>query len=326
MSEETRYYYDPETCTFVEVERGPRYWLKWGSALLVTVLVLAVGAVWVLDTQMVTPQEKVLKAENQALEQLLSRANNRMGTLSDKLDQLAKKDRKLYRTLLQTDPISEDIREVGVGGADPHRSFDQFDEKTATLLRETAETLGKIERRVSLQSASYRELISVAEGREKRLEQLPAIMPANGPVVSGYGKRFHPVLEVRKMHAGIDLLLRRGTPVMATGDGIVRRAGHSPAYGHYVDIRHPAAGYMTRYAHLSEFAEGLERGQRVERGDTIAYSGNSGRSTGPHLHYEVRTTDGRTENPVYFFAPEMTPSQYFQLAEQTERLEAPTAG
>ena len=317
------YYFDPETCSFVEVETSYKQYLGPAALVLVLALVLAGGITWVMDTYWIgTPEEVALKSENEALQEQLTRVSERMGVLSQELDKLAETDRELYRTLLQADPISEDVRQVGIGGSDPYEAYDRFDGVTSSLLRTTAKTLDRLERQMNLQSTSYRELTKQAEQREVYLEELPALIPADGPIVSGYGKRYHPILKVRKMHGGLDILVRPGTPVVAPADGIVRRAGRSPTYGKYVDLRHPESGYMTRYAHLSEFAPGIRRGRRVGRGDTIAYSGNSGRSTGPHLHYEVRDLQTkRTLNPVYFFAPDMTPTRYEDLLAKTERLE-----
>lgn len=316
-----KYYYDPDTCTFVEADDSQQKLLKRGALAAVAVVVVAALLAWGMDLHLVeTPEELALKSENEALKEQLERASNRMDMLAQRLDHIARTDRELYRTLLQAEPISKDVRQVGVGGTDSYKDYDRFDQETASLLRKTSRTLDQLERQMSLQSASFRELTQMAQSRERELEQLPAIRPANGPITSGYGKRYHPVLKVRKMHTGVDFLLEKGSPVVAPGDGIVKRTGRSATYGRYVDLKHPAAGYTTRFAHLSKIPAGIRRGRHVERGDTIAYSGNSGRSTGPHLHYEVRDSEGRTLNPAYFFAPDMTPNKYQKLLAKTERL------
>lgn len=323
MDPDTQYYYDPETCTFVEVETTWKEWLAQVGQILGLAVLLAGLAVWGMDAYWVTtPEEQSLRVENRALERQLGKVNSEMSTLSSKLDTLTKRDRRLYRRLFEMEPISEDVRQVGVGGADPYREFDRMGDTASSLLRETAQKLDKLERQMALQDASYRELTSIAANRSDRLEQLPAIRPANGPIVSGYGMRHHPVLEVRKMHAGVDFLLRRGTPVMATGNGTIQRASQNSAYGNFVDVEHPEAGYVTRYAHLSRIPDEVRRGVRVERGDTIGYSGNSGRTTGPHLHYEVRTPEGETLDPMPFFVPDMTPEAYRKLEERTQQYEA----
>ncbi|MFP4227395.1 MAG: peptidoglycan DD-metalloendopeptidase family protein [Salinivenus sp.] len=323
MDEDTRYYYDPETCTFVEVEPTWRERLAQVGQIVGLAVLLTGFAIWGIDAYwMTTPEEQSLQAENQALERQLDEVNGQMSELTSRLDTLTERDRRLYRRLFEMEPISDDVRQVGVGGADPHSEFDEMDATARSLLRETAQKLDKLERQVKLQGASYRELSSAATDRTERLKQLPAIRPADGPIVSGYGMRHHPVLEKRKMHSGVDFLLRRGTPVVVSGNGTVKEASQNAAYGTFVDVEHPEAGYITRYAHLSERAEGLHRGRRVERGDTIGYSGNSGRTTGPHLHYEVRTLDGETMDPKPFFVPDMTPEAYRELEQREQEYES----
>lgn len=320
MNQDPKYYYDPETCTFVKVERTWKDYLARAGQIVGLAVILTGLAVWMLDVHWVTtPQEKSLKVENKALERQLDRVSSRMSTISAQLDTLAKKDENLYRRLFQIEPISEDVRQVGVGGSDPYERFEQMEEDASSLLKTTAQKLDKVERQLSLQGASYEELSEVAEERHRRLTELPAIRPADGPIVSGYGMRQHPVLKVRKMHAGVDFLLRRGTPVVATGNGQIVRATSSPAYGNFVEVRHPRAGYITRYAHLSDIADEVRRGATVKRGDTIGYSGNSGRSTGPHLHYEVHNQSGQALDPMRFFVPDMTPEAYYELEERTEK-------
>lgn len=319
MNQGQKYYYDPESCSFEEVERTWKDYASHYGRIMGLAAIMAGLAVWALDVYWVTtPEEQSLKIENQALEQQLDRVNGRMTTLSAQLDTLERRDQKLYRRLFQMEPISEDVRQVGVGGADPYEEFDDMGKDVSSLLKTTAKKLDKLERQMSLQGTSYQELSEVAQNRSKRLEQLPAIRPANGPIVSGYGMRQHPILKVRKMHAGVDFLVRRGTPVMTTGDGVIRRATHSAAYGNFVEVRHPEAGYFTRYAHLSEIPDDIRRGIEVERGDTIGYSGNTGRSTGPHLHYEVHNQSGQTLDPMRFFVPDMSPEQYHELEKRTE--------
>lgn len=134
--------------------------------------------------------------------------------------------------------------------------------------------------------------------------------------------REHPVLKVRKMHGGVDFLVRRGTPIVAAGNGRIQRATYTSGYGNVVEVRHPEAGYVTRYAHLSEIADGIRKGVEVGRGDTIGYSGDTGRSTGPHLHYEVHNQSGETLDPMRFIVPDMSPDSYHELEERTQEYQA----
>lgn len=318
MPKNRYYYYDHESCSFVEVKaRRSRVYLQ-GFAVLVVAFLLASAISWGVDEFTQTPQEMTLMAENEALRHELTEISGRVETFSDELRKLSEADQELYRTLFQAEPISDDVRQVGVGGTDPYEKYSRFSSSTATLLRSTSENLDRLERQINLQNTSYRELSKLADEREDQLREMPAILPASGPVVSGYGMRFHPILRVRKMHHGIDVLVDTGSPVVSTGDGIVREARFSSTYGNFVEIEHSSTGYSTLYAHLSKIDGAVKPGRKVNRGQVIGLSGSTGRSTGPHVHYEVRDKGDRTVNPLYFFAPSMTPSEYKKLVEQTE--------
>lgn len=312
------YYYDHESCNFVEVKAKQSRIYMQGAAVLVVAFLLASAISWGVDEFTQTPQELALIAENKALQRELTGISERVERFSKELNQLSESDEHLYRTLFQVDPISDEVRQVGVGGSDAYEKFNRFSAATGSLLRTTAESLDRLERQINLQNSSYRELNKLAVEREEQLRQMPAILPASGPVVSGYGMRRHPILRVRKMHHGIDVLVDTGSPVVAAGDGVVREAQFSAGYGNFIVIEHPATGYSTLYGHLSEIGKHIRPGRSVKRGEVIGFSGSTGRSTGPHVHYEVRDEENRTVNPVFFFAPSMTPDQYAELVERTE--------
>lgn len=318
MSKNRYYYYDHESCTFVEMvpdqkKRYLRYGM-WGGGTLVFALILAL----LFGDSMTTPSELALKAENEALKTQLEETSERMGAYSEQLEEMAEADQQLYRTLLQAEPIGEDVRQVGVGGADLNERFDVFRRSTSDLLSNTAEQLDELERKISLQSSSYRELTELASQHEERLAQLPALKPIDGPIVSSYGMRTHPVLQVRQMHHGVDILVDIGTPIYAPGDGVVREVSSTSAYGNFLVIEHPEAGYNTLYAHLSEVPSHVTPGSTVSRGDEIAFSGNTGRTTGPHLHYEVRDSSDQPVNPSEFFTPGLTPSEFQLMIAQSD--------
>ena len=260
-----------------------------------------------------------MQEENVALQEQLDLAGQRIQDFASRLDELSESDQNLYRLLLQADPISEDVRQVGIGGADPYAKFDRFSSSTAKLLRETAQQLDQLERQISLQNSSYRELSDLAETHQLALEQLPAIMPADGKVTSFFGMRHHPILKIRKLHPGVDIPLDTGTPIFATGDGIVEKAEYNVnGYGYHVVVMHPKAGYKTLYAHLSKIPDHIRPGRQVKRGERLGLSGNTGLSKAPHLHYEVHDMEGRRLNPIRFFAPSMTPQQYKALLAASE--------
>lgn len=310
MSKNRYYHYDHETCSFVEVKPKRTRVYAQLTALGVGALVLATVFTLALDRMMESPQELALQEENQALQQQLDLAGQRIDDFAADLKELSATDQTLYRLLLQADPISEDVRQVGVGGSDPYEQFDRFSASTSSLLKTTTQKLDQLERQLSLQNTSYRELAKLARDQERWLNQMPAIMPTDGRVTSFFGMRNHPILKIVKMHPGVDIPVPRGSAVYATGDGVVEKAGYTSGYGLRVLIQHPIAGYKTLYAHLSKIPPHMTPGRLVKRGEQIALSGNTGLSVAPHVHYEVQDLDGRKLNPIRFFAPSMTPQQY----------------
>lgn len=319
MAKNRYYYYDEETFSFVELKPKRSKVIKKAALLLLASVVLAGVISLGMDKVIGTPQELSLLEENEALQEQLYLVKERMNEFSDQLSSLAEHDQELYRTILQADPISDDVRMVGVGGTDVYEEFDRFSPTTTEILKETAAQLDELERRVNLQNHSYRELSTLAGKRSDWLMQMPAIMPVdNGRISSGFGMRLHPILRIRRMHAGIDFTLPVGTPIHATGDGVVRKAGENSGLGKYIELHHPATGYSTVYGHLSSIPKAIRVGKKVKRGEQIGLSGNTGLSSAPHLHYEVRDKNRKPINPVLFFLPSMTPEQYQELIADAE--------
>ncbi|WP_412068437.1 M23 family metallopeptidase [Rubrivirga sp. IMCC43871] len=317
MADNRFFFYDHDACTFVEVEPSRKgLWLKAGAVLCLSLVLSAVG-VGVLSNLMTSPAEVAQAEEIDALRGQLASAHSQLTGFSEELEELAETDREIYRTVLNAEPISEDEFQLGVGGASDDR-FARFSTPTAELLTETAETFDRLERQLELQSRSYDEIRSLATDRDAVLRQQPAILPLKGArLTSGFGMRFHPILRVSRMHAGVDFPTPVGTPLYAAGDGTVSFVGTKGGYGNVIEVDHPLAGKVTRYAHLSRVADGVRVGSAVRRGQTVAYSGNTGLSTAPHLHYEVRLLNAeRTPiNPVATFVPDVTPAQYRELLE-----------
>ncbi|WP_412060539.1 M23 family metallopeptidase [Rubrivirga sp. IMCC45206] len=317
MADNRFFFYDHDACTFVEVEPSRKgLWLKAGAVLCLSLVLSAVG-VGVLSSVMTSPAEVAQAEEIDALRGQLASAHSQLTGFSEELEELAETDREIYRTVLNAEPISEDEFQLGVGGASDDR-FARYSTPTAELLTETAETFDRLERQLELQSRSYDEIRSLATDRDAVLRQQPAILPLKGArLTSGFGMRFHPILRVSRMHAGVDFPTPVGTPLYAAGDGTVSFVGTKGGYGNVIEVDHPLAGKVTRYAHLSRVADGVRVGSAVQRGQTVAYSGNTGLSTAPHLHYEVRLlNEARTPiNPVATFVPDVTPAQYRELLE-----------
>lgn len=262
-----------------------------------------------------TPKTKRLQRENQ---QLLSQYELMSKDL-DKVDQVLKdleqRDDNIYRVIFEAEPIPSNVREAGFGGINKYSRLEYLD--NAELIISTAKRLDVLSKKAYIQSKSYDEVMKMALNKEKMLASLPSIMPVSNKDLkrtsSGWGYRMHPIYKVRKMHWGQDFSAPIGTPVYATGDGVIKDVGGSKrsrvGFGLEIKIDH-GYGYETLYGHLSGF--NVKRGQKVKRGEIIGYVGNTGGSTAPHLHYEVHK-NGQRLNPAYYLFQDLSPQEYDQM-------------
>ena len=234
-----------------------------------------------------TPKDRLLTRENEHLKIQYKLLNKKMDQIDQVLGSIAERDNTIYRTYFNSAPIPEEQRKAGFGGVNRYRELEGFN--NSELVINTSKRVDVISKELSVQSKSLDEIIKLAGEKSKLLAAIPAIQPVRNEnlkaVASGYGYRNDPFTKVRKFHAGMDFSAKSGTPIYATGDGVVVKADNTASgYGNCIVIRH-GFGYETLYAHLSKYK--IKRGQRVKRGDIIGYVGSTGRSEAPHLHYEV---------------------------------------
>lgn len=314
MPEKNHYYYDADQCEFVPVLYDTKKKLVHSlSFWLINGIVLGCIAFSLLTKSVGTPAEIALKDENRALINQLKNAEISITDIETKLDEITELDNEMYRSILGLDHVSDDLRRVGVGGADIYSEFDHHSREVSEILRSTASKLDRLERKINVQKISFNEIKSHYNNNKERLRNVPAIKPVNGIILSGYGMRQHPVLGYRRMHEGVDFRAEINTEVFTTGDGVVKFAGRRGTYGNLLEIDH-GFGIVTRYAHLSRFEEGIRPGKKVSRGDIVAYTGNSGLTQGPHLHYEVKV-DGKHSNPINYLIADITPEEYLMFKE-----------
>ncbi|MBA7531935.1 hypothetical protein ES705_24161 [subsurface metagenome] len=224
---------------------------------------------------------------------------------------------KIYRGILELDSLPDNIRIAGTGGYDPYAAPpESFSSKVFSSL---ITKINILQNQISVQNESYDEILNIARERNTKLEHYPAITPVNCTkyiwISSYYGSRNDPFTFHLKSHQGIDFVGPRNTEIFSTACGSVTLVKHSRrGYGNEVVIDH-GFGYSTRYAHLNKIL--VEEGQKVERGELIGLMGNTGRSTGTHLHYEVRMNN-RPINPIYYFADDMTPEEFEKLTDKSD--------
>jgi murein DD-endopeptidase MepM/ murein hydrolase activator NlpD len=240
--------------------------------------------------------------------------NKKMKQVQTVLNDLQDRDDNIYRVIFESDPIPSSIRNAGFGGSDRYKDLEGYG--NTQLMKETTERLDRITKQLYIQSKSFDEVVKMAKGKEKLIASIPAIMPLNNKnlkhLPSGYGWRTHPIYKTQEFHPGMDFTAEQGTPIYATGDGVVEIAdANAQGYGNHVVINH-GFGYQTLYGHMSKIA--TTPGKKVKRGDLIGYVGSTGLSTGPHVHYEV-IKNGEKVNPINFYYNDLSPQEYQLMLE-----------
>jgi murein DD-endopeptidase MepM/ murein hydrolase activator NlpD len=224
---------------------------------------------------------------------------------------LQQRDDNLYRVLFGAEPIPLSIRQGTKRKIEYYEQLSRMTNKQ--LSADLALKVDILEKEIYVQAKSYDEVLDMAKNQEIRMENIPAIQPVMNKdlkrVASGYGMRIDPVYHVRKFHQGMDFTAPTGTEVFATGNAKVKFAGWKQGYGNTVILDH-GYGYETLYAHLYKAL--VRKGQKVRRSDIIALVGNTGKSTGPHLHYEVRL-NGKPVDPRNYYFYDLSPEEYDQM-------------
>jgi murein DD-endopeptidase MepM/ murein hydrolase activator NlpD len=273
------------------------------AAGLATVLI---GAALFFSTELLTQiiyqnKLKEIRSEYHTIAATLTELQERLDQLDAQMAVIEEKDRAI-RTYADLPQIDQDIRALGIGGARLESSvpINELAPKVKQKLSELELDIDRLSREVKLELASYETIYDRVRENAERMRYIPSIRPVLGGYLnSGFGYRRDPFDGRRRFHYGLDITVSAGAPVFAPADGVVQDARYRGGFGKYIKINH-GHGYTTMYAHLSQI--NVKRGERVKRGDLIGRTGNTGRSTAPHLHYEVHYF-GTPQNPMdYFFA------------------------
>jgi len=309
-----KYKYNPNTLNYEKIQLTLKDRLKTLTVYVLTGLFFAGIIIALAYTFVDSPKELNLKRENAQLQQQYELLNKDMAQMERVLADIERRDDNIYRVIFEAEPISDGVRRSGVGGVNRYTHLKGFN--NSDLVIESTRRLDQVAKRLYIQSKSFDDVIEMAKNKEELLAAIPAIQPVANKdlkrLASGYGYRIDPIYKVRKMHWGMDFSSPTGTDIVATGDGRVQKVVNSRGgYGKHLIIDH-GFGYQTLYAHLSNTE--VRRGQKVKRGDVIGKVGNTGKSTGPHLHYEV-IKDGRKVNPANFYFNDLTPEEYDLMIE-----------
>lgn len=312
MSKKRYYIYNSETDTYEPViisgnKRALIIINRLVSGILVGVCLFAV-----LMHFFGSPKERKISKERDLLTIKYDIMSKRLDEALLVLNDMRQRDDNLYRVILQGDPISLETRKASMGLA---KYEDLMNLKDADLAITTNKKMDYLRRQLYIQSNSLEEITELCKTHEDKLKKIPAIQPVSNKdlkqTASGFGWRVDPIYQTRRFHQGMDFSAPIGTPVYVTGDGTVKKAGYERGYGNVVYIDH-GYGYVTVYAHLSKIL--IRKGAKVTRGTEIAHVGNTGKSTGPHLHYEVHY-NGNVMNPMHYYFLDLSPEEYEAMTE-----------
>ncbi len=318
MAKRIKYFYNTNTLKYEKVEISLTRKIFRVLGYLASVAVFATMVMIFAYTYIDSPKEKRLKREIEQLTLQYDFLQERLKIMEVVMEDLEDRDDNIYRVIFEAEPISDDIRKAGYGGVNKYKSLESFDYSDVVI--ETSKKLDRVAKEMYVQSKSYDELLKEVKNKNKLLSSIPAIQPIPNKnlraMASGYGYRIHPIYKTSKMHTGMDFTAVIGTPIYATGDGYVSTAdGSGRGYGNHVVLNH-GYGYQTLYGHMSRIK--ARRGQSVKRGEIIGYVGNTGTSTAPHCHYEVRK-NGKPINPINFYYNDLSPKEYQQMLEMSSR-------
>ena len=311
-----KFVYNPKTLTFEKYRKplAARIWNFLGFIILVGTL--AFGLNIIITNYFPSLKEQSLVREMDQMKIKYSALNEQLEMMSKVLDNIQDRDANVHRMIFGIDPIDQDVWNAGVGGHNPYAELTNY-KNSGDLLMGTLQKADQLARQLTLQSRSLDSLEFVAGEKEAYFNAIPSIKPVRSDqlkrkikYLSGFGMRLHPIHKIPKMHEGLDFTAPKGTPIQATGDGIVIRARKDKSgYGNNILIDH-GYGYTSLYAHMKDMD--VTVGNHVKKGQKIGTIGNTGTSTAPHLHYEIRYKD-KAINPIHYCMDGLTPEEYEEM-------------
>jgi murein DD-endopeptidase MepM/ murein hydrolase activator NlpD len=312
----TKYIFNSKTLAYEEVRKSGGQKIANTFLFLITAFAFSVGLTVLGYFFTQTPRERMQKAELEQVKLQYSIMNSRLDKLQKLMNEMSDRDDNIYRIIFEAEPIPKSIRKAGYGGVDRYEQLEGY--SNSELLINTAKKLDNLASQMYVQSKSFDDVYEMARNKELMLASIPAIQPVNNAdlkrLSSFYGYRIDPIYKINKFHAGVDFSAPRGTPIYASGSGkIVKTSKGSRGYGNTVLIDH-GFGYQTFYAHIQNIK--VKAGEEIKRGQIIGTVGNTGKSTAPHLHYEVRK-NGHTVNPIYYFFNDLSPAEFGLVLEQS---------
>lgn len=313
-----RYHFNPKSLKIEKVRVTFRQKLIRLMSVIATALVFSSVVLLLAYNFLDSPKERMLKRELEQYELQYKILNDRLNKVQAVVTDIQDRDDNIYRVIFESEPIPSSIRKAGFGGADRYEKLEGY--KNSEIIKGTTKKLDMITSQLYVQSKSYDEVFELAKRKEEMMASIPAIQPVSNKdlrrIGSYFGYRTDPFYKVTKLHEGIDFTASVGTEIYATGNGKITEIERSRGgYGNCIVIDH-GFGYKTLYAHLSKID--VKQGQKVVRGQVIGRVGNTGKSTAPHLHYEVHKSS-RAIDPINFFFNDITPEEYELMIELSQR-------
>jgi murein DD-endopeptidase MepM/ murein hydrolase activator NlpD len=307
-----KYYYNTHTLRYEKLETPLRVRLLQVFAFIIACLLSGLIIVFIIFKYIDSPKEKILRQENDDMKESYSLLTGRLNELELQMDELENRDNNVYRAIFGSDPIPDSARVKDMEKKNEVKLVARMGE--GELVKGITKQLNNLLLRTAYQDKSYVFIADLVKNKEKLLNATPYIQPVSNKnlnrIGGGFGYRIDPVYKDRRRHLGMDFTAPQGTPIYATADGVVIDAGfNTGGYGNRVLINH-GFGYQTLYGHMYKIKARV--GQKVKRGEVIGYIGNTGKSTGPHCHYEVHRS-GIPVDPIYYFYNDLTPAQFDRI-------------
>lgn len=307
-----KYYYNTHTLRYEKLTTPFKVKLLRFFGFISALLVSSAIIIYVYNRFLPKPTDLEANRKNELLKENYKQLNGKVKTLQGQMASLESRDNEVYRSIFEANPLPDSARAKLI---EKKKELDKVQVMNDDALSvEIASQLNNIDARITYQFTSYNNIEKLINNQEAKLSSIPAIQPVSNKqlnrIASGFGMRIDPVYGTPKMHKGLDFTAPQGTPIYATGDGTVALAGYGEGgYGNHVEINH-GYGYKTLYGHMVRIK--VRAGQKVKRGEVIGWVGSTGKSTGPHCHYEVYVNSNAVD-PVYFFYNDLNAEQYDQL-------------
>lgn len=316
MAKKIKFHFNPETLNYEPIIQTLAAKIRQIFIHLFSGISLGALFFFVFVSTFDSPEEKQLLLEKSRIQAQYKILQRQLDEAQEVMTDLQQRDDNLYRVIFQAEPIPYEVRKATIANTEYYEQL--LNMTNSEIVANTTKRMDEIRKQIYIQSRSYDDLVKLSKSKEEMLECIPAIQPVMNKdlkkMASGFGWRIDPIYRTRRFHAGMDFAAATGTDIFATGNGTVVSAGWKQGYGNCVEINH-GFGYLTLYGHMSKIK--VRIGQKVKRGEVIGEVGNTGKSTGPHLHYEVHLR-GQVMNPHHYYFLDLSPADYDRMIQMSD--------